>query len=115
MDNLVGVYRIRNTEDGKAYYGSSVSVNYRLAKHRNQLERGEHANDHLQRAWNKYGPDAFVFELVIRCSREDALFYEQRFLDAYWDAGESCYNISRDAKSCMRGLTMTPLHRARIA
>ena len=58
------IYSITNTLDGKKYIGSTTSTTNRWKKHRWQLNRGIHANCHLQRAWNKYKKESFVFEII---------------------------------------------------
>jgi len=37
----------------------------------------------MQRAWQKHGETAFEFKVLAICSRDNLLFYEQRFLDAW--------------------------------
>ena len=78
-----GIYQIRNIIDGKRYIGSSINVKTRMKDHRNQLLRVGHSNIHLQRAWNKYGEESFVFEIVQRCQKEDLLFSEQSEINKY--------------------------------
>lgn len=60
-----GVYRIRNTAHGACYIGSTtVAFAARWGQHVGDLEAGTHANRDLQRDWQIYGPDAFLFEVV---------------------------------------------------
>lgn len=93
--NDTGIYRIRNLIDGKCYVGSAVRFSWRETKHRLHLQRGTHHSRHLQHAWNKDGASAFVFELLIRCDRDDLLFYEQLFLDGW----KPEYNVWKQARS----------------
>jgi hypothetical protein len=58
----MGVYRIRNTANGKCFIGSARDVPGKLNGHRFQLRMKAHRNDVLQREWEEYGADAFVFE-----------------------------------------------------
>jgi group I intron endonuclease len=79
-----GIYQIRNLVNGKRYVGSAAGADGfpgRWKAHRNALNRGDHDNKHLQRAWNKYGEDSFVFEAILICSPEDCISYEQLQLD----------------------------------
>lgn len=62
--NICGIYSITCAANGKQYVGSSRNVKSRWRQHRCDLRRGEHANGHLQRAWNKYGEDGFAFGLI---------------------------------------------------
>ena len=103
-----GIYEIVNWEDGKAstYIGSSVNIEHRWVKHRSQLRRGVHNNIYLQRAWNKYGGDAFVFSVLEEVETDMLLIMEQEYLDDYFDRGH-CYNIAIDAIAPMRGYKHT--------
>ena len=59
-----GIYIIKNLANGKVYVGSSANISARWCKHRTALEAGTHHSVKLQRAWAKYGRDAFSFEVV---------------------------------------------------
>lgn len=59
-----GVYEIRNTTNNKRYIGSSKDLAERFRRHKRDLRRGKHHSRYLQRAWNKYGEEAFVFNLL---------------------------------------------------
>ena len=79
--NLSGVYEIRNAANGKRYIGSSVNLLKRGDKHFRQLRRGNHHSIVLQRAFNKYGEDSFMFRVLTICDSTNLLFFEQRALD----------------------------------
>ncbi len=77
MTNRLGViYRIACTANGRAYFGSSINVKRRFYLHRRDLEAGNHHSPRLQSAWNKYGSEAFEFEVVEHV--DDALFLVAR-------------------------------------
>jgi len=61
---MMAVYTIKNILDGKMYIGSSIDIERRKRQHLNSLLKNEHHSIHLQRAWNKYGKDNFVFEIL---------------------------------------------------
>lgn len=63
-DKKFFIYTITNTKNGKRYIGSTTSISQRWRTHRWQLNKGIHANEHLQRAWNKHGKSAFTFETI---------------------------------------------------
>ena len=75
-----GVYQI-TTPSGKRYIGSAVDLKSRWRVHKHHLRMGTHCNALLQAAWNKYGND-ISFEVLLFCSRENVVFYEQLSLDA---------------------------------
>jgi len=58
------VYRIRNLFNGKKYIGSTRNCRSRMQYHINRLRAGKHHCSILQRAFNKHGEKAFVFEII---------------------------------------------------
>lgn len=67
---MIGIYLITNNANGKMYVGQSYNVNKRLYEHKRKLKENSHCNEHLQSAWNKYGEDAFSFEVLEECGKE---------------------------------------------
>lgn len=59
-----GIYKITNKSTQKFYIGSSINIKSRLNKHRYHLKNNTHHSDHLQRSYNKYGKEKFVFEIL---------------------------------------------------
>ncbi len=104
-----GVYQIRNLKNSKRYIGSasaSGGIDGRWSDHRSELRRGIHANQKLQRAWNKYGEASFVFEILEPCEAAQCIKREQYYLDTLLFASENDsrfselgYNICRIANS----------------
>lgn len=77
-----GVYVIVNTVNGKKYVGSaSTSFAKRWRNHKHDLERGQHHSSYLQRSWDKYGEQAFVFKAIAITSPDEAVAVEQKFID----------------------------------
>ncbi|WP_313452543.1 NUMOD3 domain-containing DNA-binding protein [Brevundimonas sp.] len=76
-----GIYAIVNTINGKRYVGSAVAIKARWRVHRHQLGRGVHHSAPLQRAWKKYGPESFRFEVLEVCSVSDLIAREQAAFD----------------------------------
>jgi group I intron endonuclease len=81
IDCPTGIYRILNKISGTAYIGqTSIDFIGRWNGHIRTLNKQAHRNPYLQRAWNKYGVDAFVasVELYIPWNINNAdVFYEQ--------------------------------------
>ena len=92
-----GVYQIRNVINNKLYIGSAAGKGFRnrWQTHKLDLLKGCHHSSILQNAWNKYGADAFVFEILLYCDPQDCLTFEQTALDTISPA----YNISPTAGS----------------
>jgi group I intron endonuclease len=78
---MVGIYRIKNLVNGKCYYGSSKNIEKRWKRHKRELKKNTHINCILQRSWDKYGEDNFLFEVVEECSVDIILETEQKYLD----------------------------------
>lgn len=96
-----GIYQIRNTINDKIYIGSSTDIKARQDKHISSLGNNKHENNHLQHAYNKYGITAFEHTIIMTCPpiKNILLFFEQHYLDIYWDGGKDCYNILKIAGS----------------
>lgn len=86
-----GIYKITNTVNGKVYIGQSEWVKKRIGAHKYKLDKGTHNNVHLQRAYDKYGADAFLFEVVEYCD-EDSLDEREMFYISYYDSMRNGYN-----------------------
>jgi len=78
-----GVYQIRHLGSEKTYVGSSKTLGARFSVHRHSLKTNKHPNIKLQRAWNKYGADAFVFEVLLYCDPQDCVTYEQAAINRF--------------------------------
>lgn len=98
-----GVYIIFNIYSGKSYIGSSKDLKKRIRIHKRRLKINKHENPHLQRAWEKYGWNAFIFKPLLICAEKDLLMYEQTCMDHFKPA----YNISIVAGAPMRGRRMS--------
>lgn len=59
-----GIYKIRNVWTGDCYIGSAKSFITRWQRHRKDLRKGKHHSQYLQRAWDKYGENSFVFGVI---------------------------------------------------
>lgn len=90
-----GIYEILNTVTDKRYVGSAQNFLKRWRIHIRLLKRGEHHSKHLQSAWNKHGPEVFVFQAILYCVPEELIEYEQLCIDEM----NSAYNICRVAGS----------------
>lgn len=93
-----GVYEIRCLVNGKSYIGSSKNLIGRRAEHFRLLRKKQHPNIHLQRAWNKYGKDAFIFVVLEYCSEKGLLKREQNFMDKM-DVYKCGFNLRPKAAS----------------
>lgn len=65
-----GIYAIKHIESGKIYIGQAVIISRRWKDHQHKLRCNKHHNSYLQHAWNKYGEESFVFEILEKCPVE---------------------------------------------
>lgn len=117
--------------NGKCYVGSASCLGGRRKAHEYRLAAGNHHSVKLQRAWNKYGPDSFEFEIIEHVPDKDLLIErEQHWID-YYDASANGYNVaavagrtegvrwSEDRKrrqsERLKGVPQSEAHRAAIS
>jgi group I intron endonuclease len=78
-----GIYKITNTTNNKVYIGSSVNISNREYKHFWMLNKGIHDNEYLQKSYNKYGKDVFIFEIVEYCEPNKLIEKENIFITSH--------------------------------
>lgn len=77
-----GVYRIRNAVNGRIYIGSTKSFKDRWCAHLNDLRNGRHRAIDMQKEFDWFGEEAFLFEVVeIATLGADLMALEQKWLD----------------------------------
>ena len=109
------IYRITNMANGKYYIGSAESFARREWQHKYDLRKGIHKNPRLQAAWNKYGADMFVFEIIEEVpDGESQLAWEDRHLSVHVGLPE-CYNINTSAEAPRLGIPMSDASKAAIS
>lgn len=117
INENIGIYQIRNIINGKVYIGSSINISKRIWEHRNTLKKNIHHNEHLQKAWNKYGEENFKFEtieIVFNCN--NLLKREQDYLDFIQPFNRNCgYNISKDVSAPFLGKKHTKKTRKKMS
>lgn len=96
-----GIYMIKNVYDKKVYIGSAKNLVCRLSIHRHLLNNNKHHSLYLQRAWNKYGENVFIFGVIEVVKDINTLIdIEQKYIDKYKSSNnEYGYNICPLAKS----------------
>lgn len=109
-----GIYTITHIKSGKQYVGSSVTLKRRFNRHKNELRKNIHRCSHLQRAWNKYGEEAFVFAVIESIVDVDQiLIREQHWIDTL-KLTKKLYNTCPKAGSPL-GMRLTEEQRAKIS
>ena len=96
-----GVYRVRNTANGRSLVGASRDLRARLNRHQAELSLGIHPNKALLNDWKEFGKDAFEFEMLDTLEpsdkpgydpKEDLEVLEALWLDKLQPYGEAGYN-----------------------
>ena len=98
-----GIYAIENTLNGKCYIGQAQDIRARWHKHLLELRGSRHGNKHLQRAWTKYGEDAFRFVVLEECDVDALTEREKDWIDTL-NTTKDGYNARR-ASNAARGWT----------
>lgn len=107
-----GIYSITQISTGKRYIGSSVNIKRRWYSHKSALRRNIADNIHLQNAWNKYGSEDFIFEIIEEnlyieiledrenyyiekfgiADRQTNIFDNNKGFNMFWAGREGCAN-----------------------
>lgn len=102
-----GIFQVKNTANGKVLLGSSLNLEGPLNGHKFMLTTGLHRNEVLQKEWNEYGPDKFVFEILeVVKVKDDPNFnlideltlLEQTWLEKLQPFGERGYNTDSNIR-----------------
>jgi group I intron endonuclease len=90
-----GIYMIQNLVNHKIYVGSTKNLMRRRCDHLGKLRKNIHTNQHLQSAFNQYGEDNFLFEVLEYVEDVNLLLAREKI----WFEATSCcdrecgYNI----------------------
>jgi len=120
MKRKCGIYGIRSiSHPERVYIGSSRDTIKRWRQHRSTLAGGYHYNTKMQKHYNKYGKNDFVFEFIVECDEDILFMMEQLFIDIYkpwfnltplvgppfarehtpWNKGKKCPKLSEEHRS----------------
>ncbi len=101
ISNDSGIYRICFGA-AKYYVGSAKNIRKRYNIHLSDLRRGVSNCVKLQRAFNKYGENALIFEVLELCSAELRAGRESFWIEEL-DCIKNGYNIALDTTAPMLG------------
>lgn len=99
---LYCIYRIVNFQTGEIYVGQTCDLTQRRQQHFAALRRGDHRNQHLQAAYNKYGKQAFYFEMIEADISQNDVNDREVFWISHFDSFLHGYNHTPGGAS--RGL-----------
>lgn len=99
MDKQGAIYKIENLINKKVYIGQTVKKpQRRFQAHRSLLKRNIHDNDHLQKAWNRYGEENFKFEIIENYPLHELDNIEIELISKYRKINK-CYNLESGGNS----------------
>lgn len=120
---LSGIYKITCLGNNKIYIGSASSTKAkskskkgffcRWSHHLRQLKQNKHHNKPMQNAYNKYGEENFVFEILEFCEPHLCIKREQYYLDLLQPFGEKGFNICKN--SLVNNKNFTEDHRLKLS
>lgn len=106
-----GIYKITNIITNQFYIGSAVILERRRNTHFYSLIRNDHDNSKLQNAFNKYGEENFVFEILEEIEDKTKLIEREQY---YLDTLKPHYNICKIAGSTL-GRKVTIKHKRNLS
>ena len=88
------IYIIQNKINDKVYVGQSRNTRSRFSQHKSFLNKDKHHCEYLQRAWNKYGENAFDFYILQEyIDKESVNLAEEWYIQWYKDQALSYNSI----------------------
>jgi group I intron endonuclease len=90
-----GIYIIKNKINNKVYVGQSKMLGKRYYGHLYRIKRSEHHNEILQRAFEKYGFDNFIYEVIEEVLDDKILNKREKYwIDFYGGINsDNVYNL----------------------
>src|SRR5260221_216219 len=109
-----GIYKITCTVNKRIYIGSAVNLRKRQINHFSELQKNKHRNPKLQNAWNKYGEEAFTFEVLEYVLPMSLTAREQYWFKKLKPFGRKGFNIAHEAGSSL-GIKRSPESRTKMS
>ena len=85
---MYSIYKITHKDSGKCYIGQTMDFERRRKEHCRPSSRCKK----ISRAIQKYGKDAFEWEVILLCNEEMVDYYEIELIKAY-DTIKNGYNL----------------------
>lgn len=94
------IYKITNTVNNKCYIGETIKSdpNIRWKSHKSNI-KNKKGCPLLMKAFEKYGENAFKFEVLIICFDEDVFKFEKEYIKKYNSLSPNGYNVAEGGKS----------------
>ena len=112
LEKHCNIYKIENLVNGIVYIGQTrTGFKSRLNAHLRLLRKGEHQNEYLQRAWNKYGESNFEYSLIEVCSLTELDDLEIKWIEHYRNLS-GVYNLDGGG---LKNKTISPSTRLKMS
>lgn len=114
LKNEPGIYKVINKATGNFYVGKSKSILKRFYDHKNAIKSGKHINAKINEDVEKYGLEAFDFEVIEYCSVEQLnqkeIDYIYALLPYYNKFGKPVKPKTNNQKDMKQVLVHLPSH-----
>jgi len=97
---MIGIYKITNKKTGKSYIGQSNDIERRFKEHQ---QKGASSRIPLDVAIQKYGKDAFDYEIIEECTLSQLNEKEEYYIQLY-DTKNNGYNCNNGGNQQSIGL-----------
>ncbi|QSF47865.1 GIY-YIG nuclease family protein [Paenibacillus tianjinensis] len=88
-----GIYKILNRINQKCYIGKSTYIESRWQIHKYQLRANKHHCKELQKEWNTFGEESFLFERVVEVPKSESLEEKEYEVWSYYKSKELLLNL----------------------
>ena len=92
QSKICGVYKITHIASGKSYVGISKDIHHRWIQHKSWVNTGARRSA-IYSAMQKYGIDAFSWQIIEECPKDDLDMREQHWI-AVLDTFRNGYNLT---------------------
>ncbi len=104
---MIGIYIIKCLQEDKVYIGSSKDISRRWINHKTALNNERHGNYELQLAWDAYGDESFIFDILEET--EDIVIREQSWLNTYkgllYNSSNSAWNPMQNPDNIKKAMS----------
>jgi group I intron endonuclease len=116
LPEVSGIYQIVNNTTEKRYVGYASNIRQRLKGHVSDLSLKKHANNYLQKAWDKHGQNDFTFLVIEECCKEALCLKEDYWVKILKTTNEYYgYNIKPTDPEGKAGQSLETIEKLKIA
>lgn len=95
MNDICGIYIIKNDINSKVYIGQSINIHKRIQEHfwKSTCTKDVSYNSALHSAIRKYGKEHFYWEVLEECEASLLDEHEKKYIELYDSISPNGYNI----------------------